>query len=387
MKRLFIIIILMISHAYAFGYDFGKIDSLIENSILKRYFPGTQLIIGTSGNILYEKYYGRFTYEQDSRAVDSYSIYDLASVTKAVATTSAIMKLYDENRLKLDDRVSDYIPEFASNDKGNITILNLLLHNSGLKAWIPFYKTCKCKEDVLKAICELPLEYKTGSACLYSDINFILLGIIAERITGASLADFCRDSIFYPLGMEVTGFTPPERLKEFTAPTEYDSNWRHRQLCGEVHDEAASLTGGVSGNAGLFSRARDLYTFVRMLANGGKYYNPYTRGLREERMFTETTVNLFLKKYEALDYPNTRALGWDTKQPPIGSYRSQCGELISENCFGHTGYTGTSIWCDKERDIIIIFLTNRVYPSRNNDGIKEVRPELHNLIIQTLTNK
>ena len=152
MKRLFIIIILMMSNAYAYCYDFEKIDNLVGQSISNRYFPGAQLIIGTSREILYEKCYGRLTYEQDSRAIDSYSIYDLASVTKAVATTSAIMKLYDDNKIKLDDRVSDYIPEFAANDKGNITILNLLLHNSGLKAWIPFYKTCSCKEDVLRTL-------------------------------------------------------------------------------------------------------------------------------------------------------------------------------------------------------------------------------------------
>ena len=387
MKRVFSILIFLIFYASAHPYDFSKIDELINESIAKKYFPGAQLLIGTSQDILYEKCYGKYTYDEDSRPIIQSSLYDLASVTKPVATTSAVMKLYEEGKINLEDKVSDYLPEFACNGKNDITIQNLLLHNSGLKAWIPFYKTCTCKADVIKTICELPMEYSTGASFVYSDLNFILLGVIVEKISGKSLDEYCKANIFEPLGMRATGFNPGDDLKQFTVPTEFDSNWRNRQLNGEVHDEAASLIGGVSGNAGLFSNARELFNLVRMLANGGKYYNPYTRGLKEERMFSESTVNLFLKKFETSSYANTRALGWDTKQAPIGQYRSQCGELISENCFGHTGYTGTSIWCDKDRDIIVIFLTNRVYPSRDNNGIKEVRPELHNLIIKTLTNK
>ncbi|MDD5362847.1 MAG: serine hydrolase [Ignavibacteria bacterium] len=388
MGRLFFIITFsLFSFIKGYCYDFSSIDNLINNSISQKYFPGAQLIIGSSKEIFYEKYYGHYTYDSDADNISSASLYDIASVTKAAATTSAIMKLYEEGKIKLDDKVSDYLPDFAANKKGNITILNLLVHNSGLKAWVPFYKTCTCKDDIIKYICDISLEYKTGSKFIYSDLNFIILGVIVEKISGVSLNDYCKESIFKPLGMEHTTFLPSDDLKKFTVPTEYDSNWRKRQLNGEVHDEAASLMGGVSGNAGLFSNARELFTLTRMLANNGKYYNPFTRGLKEERMFSESTVKLFTQKYDCSAYDNTRALGWDTKQPPVGSYRSQCGELISENCFGHTGYTGTSIWYDRDRDIIIIFLTNRVYPSRDNNGIKETRPELHNLIIKTLSNK
>jgi CubicO group peptidase (beta-lactamase class C family) len=388
MGRLFFIIIFsLFSFIKGYCYDFTSVDNLVNNSISQKYFPGAQLIIGSSKEIIYEKYYGHYTYEPDADNISSSSLYDIASVTKVIATTSAVMKLYDEGKIKLDDKVSDYFPDFAANNKGNITILNLLVHNSGLKAWVPFYKSCTCKDDIIKYICGISLEYPTGSKFIYSDLNFIILGVIVEKISGVSLNDYCKDNIFKPLGMEHTLFQPSDDLKKFTVPTEYDSNWRKRQLNGEVHDEAASLMGGVSGNAGLFSNARELFSLTQMLANNGKYYNPYTRGLKEERMFSEATVKLFTQKYETSAYDNTRALGWDTKQPPLGSYRSQCGELISENCFGHTGYTGTSIWCDRDRDIIIIFLTNRVYPSRDNNGIKETRPELHNLIIKTLSNK
>jgi CubicO group peptidase (beta-lactamase class C family) len=388
MGRLFFIIIFSIFFFIkGYCYDFTSADNLINNSISQKYFPGAQLVIGSSNGIIYEKYFGRYTYESDADEIKSYSIYDIASVTKVVATTSAIMKLYDDGKIKLEDKVTDYFPDFAQKGKGNITILNLLLHNSGLKAWIPFYKTCANKDDIIKTICDISLEYQTGSKFLYSDLNFIILGVIVEKISGVSLNDYCKENIFKPLGMNGTTFLPSEDLQKFTVPTEYDSNWRKRQIKGEVHDESASLMGGISGNAGIFSNAKDLFILTSMLANYGKYYNPYTRGLKEERMFREETVKLFTLKYNAADYDNTRALGWDTKQPPIGNYRSQCGELISSNCFGHTGYTGTSIWCDREKDIIIIFLTNRVYPTRDNNGIKETRPELHNLIIKTLSNK
>jgi CubicO group peptidase (beta-lactamase class C family) len=174
-------------------------------------------------------------------------------------------------------------------------------------------------------------------------------------------------------------------MKENCVPTENDNYWRNRQLQGEVHDESAAILGGISGNAGLFSNARDLNIFMEMMLNRGKYYNPNTRGLKEERLFSETTIDLFTQRIEYKSYYNTRTLGWDTKPEPT-SYRIPCGESISDNCFGHTGYTGTSVWCDKDRKIYIIFLTNRVYPSRDNNGIKLIRPDLHNKIISLLRN-
>ncbi|MCE1166298.1 MAG: serine hydrolase, partial [Bacteroidetes bacterium] len=270
MKRVFSILIFLIFYASALPYDFKDIDDLVNRAITDKYFPGAQLLIGSSGSIIYEKCYGKYTYDEDSNPVSESSLYDLASVTKVIATTSAVMKLYDEGKIKLEDKVSDYLPDFACNGKDNITVKNLLLHNSGLKAWIPFYKTCTCKTDVIKTICELPLEYKTGKSFVYSDLNFILLGVIVEKISGKPLDDYCKENIFQPLGMRITGFNPDDNLRQFTVPTEYDAVWRKRQLNGEVHDEAASLIGGVSGNAGLFSNAKELYNLVRMLACGGK---------------------------------------------------------------------------------------------------------------------
>jgi CubicO group peptidase (beta-lactamase class C family) len=377
--------IIFLVYGYSYSYDFSKIDSIVNSGISHKYYPCAQLLIGNEYGVLYEKTYGNFTYDENSTKLNEYHLFDLASVTKVIATTSAIMKLYENGDLNLDDKVTKYIPEFDNNGKGNITIRNLLLHNSGLKAWIPFYKYYKTKEEVLSAIYNITLEYSPETKFVYSDLNAILLGLIVEKISGQNLSDFCIDNIFYKLGMKNTLFNPNDDYKKNCAPTEYDTYWRNKQLQGEVHDEAAYILGGISGNAGLFSNIRDLHIFMEMMLNSGKYYNPFTRGLKEERLFKESTVELFTKKVDGFSYYNTRALGWDTKPEP-NKYRTQCGELFSDNCFGHTGYTGTSVWCDKDRKVYVIFLTNRVFPSRGNEGIKLIRPDLHNEILTLITN-
>jgi CubicO group peptidase (beta-lactamase class C family) len=382
MVKKFLLIILFAENL-AFSYDFSKIDSIVQSGISNKYYPCAQLIIGYNSDLIYEKNYGNLTYDDNSEKLSGYHLFDLASVTKVIATTSAIMKLYENQMLNLGEYVVKYIPEFNNNGKEKITIRNLLLHNSGLKAWIPFYKYYTTKEEVLNAIYNITFEYTPETKFVYSDLNAILLGLIVEKVSGKSLNDFCTDEIFNKLGMKDTRFTPD--LKDICVPTENDTYWRNKQLKGEVHDEAAAILGGVSGNAGLFSNANDLFVFMKMMINKGSYYNPYSRGLKQERMFKEETVDLFTSRAEGMKYLNTRALGWDTKPEP-NKYRIPCGESFSENCFGHTGYTGTSVWCDKERKIIVIFLTNRVYPSRGNEGIKEIRPDLHNAIINLIKN-
>jgi CubicO group peptidase (beta-lactamase class C family) len=368
--------------------DFSEIDEIISGGIMSGSFPGAQVLIGNERDILYNKSYGNFTYDENSPVVTDYTMYDLASVTKVLATTSAIMKLYDQRKFNLSDKVSYYIPEFGSNGKEDITILNLLIHNSGLTAFVPFYKYYSNSEEVMDAIYNAELEYPTGSQSVYSDLNAVILGKLVEKISGKDLNQYCIDNIFLPLDMQNTMFVPDDSRKDKIAPTEEDTYWRGRLLQGEVHDETTSMLNGVSGNAGLFSNARDIYKLMSVLLNDGRYYNPYTRSLKEERMFDEFTVELFTKKYTDVLYENSRALGWDTK--PLDSstkYRIPCGELISENCFGHTGYTGTSVWCDRERKIIVILLTNRVYPSRSNYGIRDIRPEIHNAAIEIIESQ
>lgn len=384
MRKSIFLLILSAIFCSANAQDFSLINDIINSAISEKYFPGAQLVVGNDEGIIYINSYGNYTYEDNSRKVTNESLFDLASVTKTVATTTAIMKLFEERKIWLYDCVSEYIPGFDTNGKDNIRIINLLLHNSGLPAWIPFYTTCKSKDDVLNEIRNSELKYETGTNFIYSDLNMIILAEIIENITGKSLDKYCRENIFEPLNMTNTFFNPPKDKIDLCLPTEYDTYWRMRQLQGEVHDETASVLNGISGNAGLFSNASDLYKFMRMLLLEGKYEDesiapPYPIF---KELFKKETVERFIERYETRDYQNTRAFGWDTKQPPIGNYKSQCGKLISDNCFGHTGYTGTSIWCDKDRKLIIIFLTNRVYPKRGNDGILKLRPILHDEIIK-----
>lgn len=385
MKRYCILIFLFIFSGLKAATT-TEIETLVNSGISNKYFPGAQLLIGTPEKILMEKSFGKYTYDSDAKDVYASSIFDLASVTKVIATTTAIMQLYENGKLNINDNAWLYIPELANNGKENIRISNLLLHNSGLKAWIPFYKSCTTKEQVLETIYNIKLDYPVGTKFVYSDLNAVLLGIIVEKISGMTLDEYCRLNIFQPLGMENTFYLPKDNDKQRALPTENDSYWRNRLLQGEVHDETAAMLGGVSGNAGLFSNARDLYLFLCVMLEKGKYYNPYTRGLKEEKFANADVIGLFTKRWETAAYNNSRALGWDTRPEPT-SYRSPCGEKFSANSFGHTGYTGTSVWADADKNLIVIFLTNRVYPSRENNGIREIRPDIHNFAIDLLNEQ
>ncbi|HLT24660.1 MAG TPA: serine hydrolase domain-containing protein, partial [Ignavibacteria bacterium] len=246
MKKIAAILFLTLSiNTSAYTYDFTEVDNLIQNAISNRYFPGAQILVANENEILYSKSFGYYTYDQN-KEVTNESIFDLASLTKVIATTAAVMKLYDEGKVGLDHRVAYYVPEFAANGKEWVTVENLLLHNSGLKAWMPFYTTCYSKQDVVNTICNEGLSYQTGTGFKYSDLNAIMLGVLVERITGMDLDVYCEKEIFEPLGMKSTYFNPNEFQKELALPTEYDGNWRGRMLQGEVHDEAASVMGGVS---------------------------------------------------------------------------------------------------------------------------------------------
>ena len=382
--RLLFIIFICFSSSCLYSTDFSSIDSLINSGIKNKYYPGAQLLIGNNEKVLYEKCYGKFSYSDSSDTVDFETLYDLASLTKVIVTTTAIMILYENGRINLDDKVIEYIPEFNNNNKDGITIKNLLLHNSGLIAWIPFFKTCKTKNDVLNIIYNQSLESPTGSKFIYSDLNFVLLGIIVERVSGMNLSEFSIKRIFEPLEMKNSMYNPDKNIIERIPPTEKDNHWRIKQLKGEVHDETAFLLDGISGNAGLFSNCRDLYKLTKILVNLGKYYGSKFNQPIELSFIRNDIIEMFTTRFKGLNYENTRCLGWDSKPKPT-NFPSPCGDLISENCFGHTGYTGTSIWSDKDRNIIVIFLTNRIYPSRNNDGIKYIRPDLHNKIISILS--
>jgi beta-glucosidase-like glycosyl hydrolase/CubicO group peptidase (beta-lactamase class C family) len=354
------------------GFDAEKlsmVDSLMLKAIDDSVFPGGQVVVVKNGVMVFNKSFGRMEYADTSKKVTEATMYDLASLTKVLATTAAVMKLYEERKLTLDDAVIKYIPEFGVKGKEKITIRNLLLHNSGLPAFKSLLN-CKSADEVLDSVFSSRLVYRTGDSTVYSDIGFITLGKIVERITGATLDAYVDTTFFKPLRMMRTMFNPSESLWTTIAPTEYDSLWRKNLVRGTVHDERAAMLNGVSGHAGLFSTASDLAVFMQMLLNGGMYDG--------RRFLQEKTIELFTKRQSK---SSTRALGWDTKT--VNGY-SSAGTLFSEKSFGHTGFTGTSIWADPEKKIFVIVLTNRVYPTRNNNKIIRVRPIIHDTVIKAL---
>jgi CubicO group peptidase (beta-lactamase class C family) len=373
-----------IVHDNFYATPYSSIDRIVETGIVNKYYPGAQLLIGNKEKVIYQKSYGKFTYDEGSNKVEDDDLFDIASLTKVVATTPSVMKLYEDGKIHLNDKVSTHIPEFANNGKESITILNLLLHNSGLKSWIPFHQLYSSRAEVLNAIYNIYLESPVGMGYKYSDLNMIILGDIVERVSGKNLDEFSKENIFRPLGMNNTTYNPSDDFMHKVLPTEFDSYWRKRLLKGEVHDESAAMLGGISGNAGLFSNAEDIYKYMNMILNKGTF-SLFNKS--ENKIFEASTIQIVTEKPFVPYYINTRTIGWDTK--PISNssrFRIPCGDLISSNCIGHTGYTGTSIWADLDRDLVIIFLTNRVYPSRDNLGIMEIRPELHDEVIRVLGN-
>lgn len=347
---------------------FQKVDKIIEDAIKERAFPGCQLIAVKDGEIILNRNYGDMDYLGRFSKVTDSTIYDIASLTKVVGTTAAIMKLVESEIISLDDKVTKYIPEFASHGKDRITIRNLLLHNSGLPAWQKFYLTCTTAKEVIDSIYNSRLIYPVGDSIVYSDFGFIVLGKIIEKVTGLSLDEYLRREFFEPLEMQNTMFNPPENILHRVAPTEDDTVWRKKLVHGTVHDETATLLGGVAGHAGIFSNALDLAKFTQMILSGGSYAG--FQYLKPE------TIKLFTERKAP---SQKRGLGWDFKS--MNGY-SSAGNLFSSKSFGHTGFTGTSIWVDPEKNTFVIFLTNRVHPTRSNNKIQKVRPILHDAIME-----
>ena len=367
---LFLILILNLGiSAQSNSYQFNEVDGVINKAVEDKSFPGAVVLVWKDGKTIYEKAFGNYTYDSSSPKIKTNTLFDLASLTKVVATTTAAMICYDRDLFSLDDKVTKYIPEFGVNGKDNITIKNLLIHNSGLPAWKKFYGRDLKYDDVINEIYSSELEYKTGEKTVYSDLGIITLGKIIEKVTGKSLDVFCTDEIFIPLKMESTFYNPDDSLKKLCAPTEADNYWRMKTLQGEVHDETSAMLNGVAGHAGLFSTADDLAKLMSVLLNKGK--------INQKIFIQQSTIELFTKR---VSKESTRAIGWDTKSDS----GSSAGKYFSKNSFGHTGYTGTSIWADPDRNLFVVLLTNRVYPTRENTKIQKVRPQLHNAVIKSI---
>jgi CubicO group peptidase (beta-lactamase class C family) len=345
-----------------------ELDSIITTGLLDGAAPGATAAVGRYGRLVHLKAYGVMAHS-DSSPVNVNTIYDMASLTKVVATNTAAMILEEEGRLDLNRTVVSYLPEFNAPDKSMITVRMLLTHRGGLEAFAPLYKTFRGREQYLQQINTRPLVYVPGSKAIYSDWEMMLMQFVIERITGTTLDKFVAERVFGPLGMSRTGFNPDSSLRSQIAPTEFDST-RGGVVRGFVHDENAWALGGVSGHAGLFSTAPDLAVFAQMLLNGGSY-----KGVR---ILKPSTVARWTARQ---DPGSSRALGWDTP-----SDRSSSGHYFSARSFGHTGFTGTSIWIDPERSLFVVLLTNRVNETRQNNRHAPLRRDVADAVQKSITD-
>jgi beta-glucosidase-like glycosyl hydrolase/CubicO group peptidase (beta-lactamase class C family) len=350
--------------------------ALLDRAVADGAFPGGVLAVGWNNQLVVHPF-GQLEREGEAYDVDEDSMYDVASLTKPIVTTTAVMMLAQQGRLELNLPVARYLPDFAAAAKSDpdpawrarVTLRMLLLHDSGLPAHRDFFKDAKGHDAVLARVLAEPLVREPGTQVEYSDLGFILLGEIVKRLTGESLDVFAKQEIFETLGMDRSMFNPPRKLREDIAPTEMDTTYRKRLVWGEVDDENAYAMGGVAGHAGLFSTAQDIAVFAQMILNGGIYGH--------DRLLARSTIREFTSRVAIGD--SARTLGWDVPSEPSSS-----GRYFSAKSFGHTGFTGTSLWIDPERKLFVILLTNRVHPTRANDKIRQVRPALHDAIFEAL---
>jgi len=365
--------------------DFSRVNRLLAAAVKDGAFPGCAAAVGSSSGSYWTGGFGTLALDRKTAGKlalpaaavpGSGTLYDLASLTKVIGTTSVVTALVQEKKLALEDTVASHLPAFAPASlekkiralKKKVTVEQLLLHTSGLPSWKPLYETCKSYRELLKAILETPLEAEPGSLYRYSDLGFILLGELAAKAGGKPLAALEEELVFRPLGMKNTLRNPPASRKKRIAPTELDKKTK-KFIHGKVHDENARAGEGITGHAGLFSTSSDLSRLARelLLALKGK-----------SRRLDRKVIENFIR---CKDSPggSSRALGWDTP-----SKKSSAGELASRKSFGHTGFTGTSIWIDPENDLYIILLSNRVHPTRQNRKISNVRRAFANEAVSAL---
>jgi len=386
--------------------------SVLKKAISDRAFPAASVAVTHRDRLVALNSFGRFTLKEDSPPVTSATLFDLASITKSVATTTMAMILYERGLLELEAPIIGVVPEFMADECGapdprrrDVTLRMLLAHSSGLPAYEKLFLKAHSREDLLRAAFTTSLSTDPGTHAEYSDIGFIVLGAALERIAGESLDVFCQREVFGPLGMYTTTFNPPKESRAKIPPTADESSeqkcsadtpfdrlragsvretqtpatlpgaspqarstFRQRIIQGEVQDENAYILGGVAGHAGLFSSAEDLARFAHAMLVGGRPI------LRPE------SIALFTRR-ESTPAGTSRALGWDTPSSP-----SQSGKYFGPRSFGHLGYTGTSLWIDPDRQLSITLLTNRTWPDCANQAIKQVRPAFHDAVVEALEN-
>ncbi len=358
-------------------HRFAKPFRLVDEAIARKVCPGAALAVTLRGSLLALRAFGKFTYEPQTHTVTPETVWDLASLTKPIATTSMAMLLFDRGKLSLDTTVAELLPDFAAaadarSWRKQVTVRMLLAHSSGLPAHRKLYLATNGRDATLAAALRVPLEAAPMERAEYSDIGFILLGELLERVAGERLDTFCHREIFAPLNLNFT-FLPHPSHRTHIPPTINDADYRHRIIQGEVNDENASAMGGIAGHAGLFGDTLSVARFAHCLltAEVSRATHP---------LFRPETIALFTTRQP--QPPGTsRALGWDTPSQP-----SQSGIKFSPRSFGHLGYTGTSLWCDPVRGLSVTLLTNRTWPDARNQAIKDLRPLLHDAIFDALPN-
>lgn len=339
---------------------------ILRDAIAENIFPAAAAAVLWRGKLVALKALGTFTYEPGSPKVTTATPFDLASVTKVVATTTMAMVLYERGLLDLEAPVVAIVPEFSGPEsrRKHVTVRMLLAHSSGLPAYEKLYQRASGREELLSLAFATNLTADPGARAEYSDIGFIILGSLLERIADESLDRFCQREIFGALGMVHTMFNPPFALRGLIPPTVEGCILRHRVIQGEVQDENASMLGGVAGHAGVFSSAGDIAIFASALLQG--------------HLVRPETLDIFTRR-ETSPAGTSRALGWDTPSSP-----SQLGKYFSQSSFGHLGYTGTSVWVDPGRQLSIALLTNRTWPACRDQAIKTIRPAFHDAVMEAL---
>ena len=358
--------------------DHHRIQTLLEKGVTDGIYPGAVLLVALYGEIVFFEAVGHASLIPTPSPMKKETVFDLASLTKPLVTTLALMKLVDEGEVGLDQPLSDVLPKPALNDKNKLTLRLILSHSAGFMDWKPFYLDLvqyrheDRKRITREWIIEMPFAYKPGTDCRYSDLGFIILEWVIEALCGTSLKRFINKTFFRPLDLTnlfLCTDTPLAGEKKTSVAATEECPWRKRVIQGEVHDENAFALGGYSGHAGLFGDAESVFSLVDMLR--GHYF-----GERNDYFRQKTVKDFFAKQKIVPDC--TWALGWDTPSPKDSS----AGRYFAPNSVGHLGFTGTSVWMDLEKDITVIILSNRVHPTRNNQKIKDFRPILHDTVME-----
>jgi len=348
--------------------------AVLDSAMDEHIFPGAQIFIARDGIIIADTAFGFLTYDPDASPVTTQTRYDVASLTKVLVTTPVTMKLLSKYLIGLDHTVDQYFPEFTGKGREKVTLRHLMTHSSGLPPFKSYYLMdgFSNRDDIFQDILSTTLDFTPGDRFQYSDLGMILMGRILEKVGKQNLEGMAKNWVFKPFNMDHTGYLPAASIRPEIAPTEFDSVYRHSLIQGIVHDENAYLMGGAAPHAGVFSTAEDIANYAQMIVNGGTFLG--------RRYFDPSTIIQFTRRQE-LPPGSDRAIGWDT---PSRNGHSSAGDLFSDRSFGHLGFTGTSIWIDPDRKIIVVLLTNRVYPTRERGGIYEIRRRFHTEVLKAL---